>query len=694
MELAKIPVTPISTNMVTKDIAFQIGDVSVVIDILRSRLYSKPIQTLVQEYLSNSFDAQREAGSTAKIEIGTPTYADLRFWVRDYGVGLSPERVETVFTFYGNSTKRTDNKQLGGFGIGSKSAWSYTDSYTITSWHGGMKRVYVAHLGSGNEGTLSLVAESASEDPTGVMIEIPVKPDDIFAFRHAAVRATFLWSDMVCFKDDYSSRCIPEEVYSKNGLRIFTGGANIIDHGFYASAGGIPYYVGDKLESADVTFKDGGNIIVMDCDITSLKISASRESISNVKYAQKKLTSAIMALRKEKFAKLESAGPDKFWTELSNFMHGKMSFLFNKIPVMEGAATAILGSDHVRFIFPDLVFVPRMKCKKTSPRFSVDREIDVYFRNGTPEIPNFYTLAEVATAQQGNYQCECSLSEPDRLLISRLSALFMKTPMLIIGRVHLTTNQNKNPLPTLDTVNEKYFKAIETLGKYFPVKPLSEFDFAPYKTVRKKQEPFEYRVFDLISSSRSYYNEYVRGNSCTIEFILERHEGKKIVYGSQEDISGLGYWQKICNSFKLPYMFVVVLAARTVNKLKTLDSFEPFGNFMCRVAAADAEFADVRDWCYVQQNETALSNLTSLPLDALSKIDAVFKAIELLSKVDTKRNRLSFKRNRLLFDPDVHPVAEVVKTIKDRYPLLRFIEEGAPANAIHDYVKTIKEATP
>ena len=125
----------LQTNIQTKSTSFGIGDVSTVIEILRNRLYSNPIQTLVQEYICNARDAMREANTWGKtpLVIGVPNAVNPLFTVRDFGLGLTPDRVEKVFVLYGASTKRDSNNQTGGFGIGAKSAWSYTDSFTVTT---------------------------------------------------------------------------------------------------------------------------------------------------------------------------------------------------------------------------------------------------------------------------------------------------------------------------------------------------------------------------------------------------------------------------------------------------------------------------------------------------------------------------------------------------------------------------------
>jgi len=185
----------VSTNNTdNQSMDFGIGDVSTIIDILRNRLYSNPIRTLTQEYLCNARDSHREAKrDNIPLKVTLPTKLDSVLKIRDYGVGLSPDRVRDVFVNYGSSTKRKDNVQTGGFGIGAKSAWAYTDSFVVVSYYENKMRTYVAHTGKSSNGTLELMSEEPTDEPNGVEVQIPVKESDIEFFINAVYRCTFFW---------------------------------------------------------------------------------------------------------------------------------------------------------------------------------------------------------------------------------------------------------------------------------------------------------------------------------------------------------------------------------------------------------------------------------------------------------------------------------------------------------------------
>lgn len=168
---------------------------AVIIDILRNKLYSHKIRTLVQEYMSNARDANREIGQTKKIEVHVPSSQYPNFYVRDYGPGLTPDRIAKVFAKYGSSTKRNTNTQTGGFGIGAKSAWSYTDSFMIDSWVDGIRYSYIAQIADNNLGRMDKISEENSSEPNGVRVTIGVKQADVDEFIKSIQRACIFWDE-------------------------------------------------------------------------------------------------------------------------------------------------------------------------------------------------------------------------------------------------------------------------------------------------------------------------------------------------------------------------------------------------------------------------------------------------------------------------------------------------------------------
>ena len=184
---------------------FGLGDTGIIMDFLRKKLYSNPIRVVTQEYLCNARDSHRELGIADRpISVTLPTKDDLSFCVRDFGIGITPDRMENVFAMYGVSTKRMSDLQTGGFGLGCKSFFSYSDSMTVITFNKEahfeghencmVRREYICFADDSNLGKISLVKEEVSDEERGVMIKIPVNKDDIDTFAKYAKRTCKFWS--------------------------------------------------------------------------------------------------------------------------------------------------------------------------------------------------------------------------------------------------------------------------------------------------------------------------------------------------------------------------------------------------------------------------------------------------------------------------------------------------------------------
>lgn len=298
----------VSTNAVSNEShEFAIGDVSAIIEILRHRLYSNPISTLTQEYISNARDAHREAGNESPIKITLPTNIDSSLKIRDYGVGLDKQRVKDVFVNYGISTKQSSNEQTGGFGLGAKSAWAYTDSFVVVSFYNGTKSMYVAHTGNNKNGTFELVEECATNEPNGVEVQIPVKEQDINSFTRAVYKTTMFW-DVKPELHGVTDVEIPEEyretnyAYNSDGLTLVKDSPfmqSVFSSSSYSRkklfvlVDGIPYDI-SKYSSCNgaaelVNVTKDNMMVFLRVNNGEITVAASREEISNDNDNMKKI---------------------------------------------------------------------------------------------------------------------------------------------------------------------------------------------------------------------------------------------------------------------------------------------------------------------------------------------------------------------------------------------------------------------
>ena len=216
MKVDKKPIIEQKTNQTNvRRIGFGIGNEPMIIEILRSRLYSNPIQVLVQEYISNARDANREAQATRPIRIVAPTIIEPVLKIRDFGPGIDPQRMATIFSQYGNSSKRNDNNMLGGFGIGAKSAWAYTDAFTLITFVDGTAYHYVAHIAENKTGLLDLISETPTDETNGTEIHVAVKTGDVHLFEAAIRRAVTYWEPVEAPEIINRSFCVDANFFAR-----------------------------------------------------------------------------------------------------------------------------------------------------------------------------------------------------------------------------------------------------------------------------------------------------------------------------------------------------------------------------------------------------------------------------------------------------------------------------------------------
>lgn len=179
----------LGSHGLTNTSSFKIQTNAHAFKLLSSGLYSDKIAAVLREIGCNAADAHIEYGSpTVPIIVKLPNRIDNQFYIRDMGPGLSHEDVMNLYTTYFASTKQNSNDYTGAFGLGSKSPFSYTDNFTVTSVHNGIERSYTAYLDNKGSPTISKLTENpASPDwPHGVQIGFPVKPDDFQMFEARA----------------------------------------------------------------------------------------------------------------------------------------------------------------------------------------------------------------------------------------------------------------------------------------------------------------------------------------------------------------------------------------------------------------------------------------------------------------------------------------------------------------------------
>lgn len=170
-----------------------------VFDLVSNRLYSNPIGSIVREITSNCFDSHIEAGIDDPVIIRKGYDAEEGHYIefQDFGVGMSPETMNTIYVNYFSSTKRETNDQIGAFGLGSKTPLAYADLFYIVTIFNGTEYSYIYHKGE-SKPTLELLSESSTSNRNGTTIKIIVEDNDRVKFREE-LKDQLLYFDNVYF---------------------------------------------------------------------------------------------------------------------------------------------------------------------------------------------------------------------------------------------------------------------------------------------------------------------------------------------------------------------------------------------------------------------------------------------------------------------------------------------------------------
>lgn len=165
-------------------------------------MYSNPVLALSREYISNAYDAtvarmgsQSSFGTVldTPIEVTLPSSLNPNFVIRDYGVGMDRNVLANVFPKYGASTKRDNNTEIGGFGLGAKSALAVVANFTVVSIKDGKKNTAIIQKGADGVGEVSFLPEFVTEEPSGTTITITLpKPSELnMVFRDSSLLLGF-----------------------------------------------------------------------------------------------------------------------------------------------------------------------------------------------------------------------------------------------------------------------------------------------------------------------------------------------------------------------------------------------------------------------------------------------------------------------------------------------------------------------
>jgi hypothetical protein len=90
-----------------------------------------------------------------------------------------------LYTTYFRSTKEKTNDYIGGYGLGSKTPFAYTDNFTVANRYDGIVRTYSIYKNQDGKPCINLMATESTDECNGLEVRIAVDPNDYITFKEA-----------------------------------------------------------------------------------------------------------------------------------------------------------------------------------------------------------------------------------------------------------------------------------------------------------------------------------------------------------------------------------------------------------------------------------------------------------------------------------------------------------------------------
>jgi len=282
---------------------------------LSSTLYSNKVRSILRELGCNAQDSHKEAGVSRPIDVKLPNALNPSFYVKDYGVGLDEKGILELYTTYFSSSKDQSNDLVGAFGLGSKSPFAYTDSFTVETVKNGVHYTFAIFIGPNGEPQVAKISEKPAtpEWPSGLMVSFPVASGDFPVFEREALDV-FQWFDPLPQLLG-TTHVVRSAMSAIPAERLYPSGALVErtrrDVGLITLVmGGVAYPV-DHTKIGQLPFSMSGSEterVILFANIGEVEVSISRESLSLTPATLQGIQRLFARLSSEILAKFASTG--------------------------------------------------------------------------------------------------------------------------------------------------------------------------------------------------------------------------------------------------------------------------------------------------------------------------------------------------------------------------------------------------
>lgn len=265
--------------------------------LLTSNLYSKPLESFLRETVANAYDSHMEAGTEEHILllIQDKGYKTYTISIRDYGVGVSPERFEKIYRNIGSSTKRDSNDYIGMFGIGRFSCLSCADVANITSYYNGKKYSYLMYKNGGGI-NIDKMSETEGDFRNGLEVSIEKTVYSDYDWEQAIYHLCLFDKLHITYQGE--NYRLKDTAYRFNERKItnfnaFSRCSLLSTSKNYFKVGNVLYDMGGNV---DLETTDG---LIISLPIGSVDITPNREALQYTDYTNRTISQKVAETKKE-----------------------------------------------------------------------------------------------------------------------------------------------------------------------------------------------------------------------------------------------------------------------------------------------------------------------------------------------------------------------------------------------------------
>lgn len=293
----------------TQQMGFDVAKQAKLFHMLSNTLYTDKLSAVIRELCSNAFDSHVMAGcADAPIHITVPTFEKPVLVISDSGIGLTKEEALKTILCYLGSNKDTSNDFVGGWGIGSKSPFAYTNTYDVEVVKAGVSVAFTCWKDEHGLPQVIVSREGLTDRHDGVIMSVPISASDLHTCL-CRVREYMQWTNYNVVTDDAGgstpAKAITTIEFDDFVMKTYpsadynTRGAILLVYGGYS------YRIEEVLSGHDQSdlfdnlkksLKPNVRVAIVVKQVSAVDFSMNRETLEHTAKSKKFVRDAVTAI--------------------------------------------------------------------------------------------------------------------------------------------------------------------------------------------------------------------------------------------------------------------------------------------------------------------------------------------------------------------------------------------------------------